>query len=271
MAFHVIIKGGDEDGRSFAVETPCVVGRAPSCQVRLASPKVSWEHLTLRDADGRLFAQGLSAEAVKVGGKKIRGEQRVVHGDLIELPGDVALLVEERVGAGNNKGQGVNIPLVLVAAALLMAGAFTVYQTIKPKPAVFRPFTAAHWRTAHELLAERIDVWVERGDFPEEAGTLFRDGWRMNLASNPTAALENWDKLRTALMTLRVPGENADLDGSIVEEAGLSPLTLRVVSGYELSKSIQSDPTWASDANFASALSWFVKGQADWSRSKVNQ
>jgi predicted component of type VI protein secretion system len=85
MAFHVTVKGGPDDGVSFRVDGQAIVGRGPRCQVQLTDQAVSWEHAALQDQNGRLFVQNLAAAGIKVHGRSVAGEVRLVDGDEVEI------------------------------------------------------------------------------------------------------------------------------------------------------------------------------------------
>ncbi len=266
MSFHVTVQGGEDDGKSFRIDGQCVVGRAPGCQIRLGAPHVAWEHAALQDLSGRLFLQNLSASGVRVKGRRVTAEERLVHGDQIELGEDCQLVVEERVGSGG-RGIRLTMPLLFGALAVVATILFGVAQALREDEPPPPPMTIEHWRTAHQRLVVRMEDWEARGEFPEEAIVLFRDAWRLEIAYNDSAAVERWDTLRSLILTLPMPGGGLDTR-TIAESAGTSSRALDVIMDWAPDTSMSMDPRWRTDEAFADALSWFVQRRAQRAHEK---
>ena len=267
MSFQVKVQGGEDDGKSFRVEGQCVVGRAPGCAIRLTDAEVAWEHAALQDLAGRLFVQNLSASGVRLHGRTVTAEERLVHGDQVELTAGCQLLVEERVGG---EGRGIRLTLPVLFGALIFFGVVLLGVAValreeEPPP---QPVTIEHWRTAYNKLVVRMEEWEARGEFPEEAIVLFRDAWRLEIAYNLRGAAERWDTLRSLILTLPVPGGGSDRR-TIAESAGTTSRTLDVIMDWASDTSMSTDSRWRTDEAFADALSWFVQQRAQRAHEKL--
>lgn len=267
MSFHVTVQGGEDDGQSFRIVGQCVVGRAPECAIRLGSPRVAWEHAALQDVSGRLFLQNLSASGVSLNGRPVAAEERLGHGDQVELAEDCRLLVEERVGKGD-RGIRLTVPLVLGVVVLLGAVLFGVFQVLREEEPALPPVTIDHWRTAYQRLLVRMEEWEARGEFPDEAIVIFRDAWRYEIAYNDRAAARNWDTLRSLILTLPLPGGGLD-QPTIAESAGTTPRALDVIMDWAPDTSLSMDSRWRSDEAYADALSWFVQERSERAHEKL--
>ena len=265
MSFLVTVKGGEDDGKSFAIDGQAIVGRAPGCQVLLSDPKLSWETAALQDQAGRLFIQNLSASGVLVQGQQVTASQRLVNGDEIILTEDCTLVVEERIG--KEKGR-LKLPVFLGILALVGVAFLAVVQAMQeevPPPARKQ---LSHWRTAHQRLSQRMEEWNARGEFPAEAIVLFQDAWRLEIAQNHPKAMKRWNTMHAVLITLPLPGSGADRR-SIAEAAKYNARALDVVMDFDPNTSLSMDTRWNSDESYADALTWFVKKRAAFTRKKV--
>lgn len=267
MSFHLTVQGSEDDGKSFRVDGPCIVGRAPACQVCLADPQVAWEHTSLQDQAGRLYLQNLAASGVRVHGRPVTSEVRLNHGDVVELTPDCNLVVEERVG---RRGRGVRLtpPVLLGILAVFAVVLFAAFRALREETPPPPPRTLEHWRTAHQRLTQRMEDWVDRDQFPQEALALFRDAWRLEVAYNARGAEERWSALRSVLLTLPLPGRGAD-PRTIAEAASPTPRALDVIMDWAPDTSLSLDPRWRTDEAYADALSWFVQQRAERAREKM--
>lgn len=265
MSFLVTVKGGEDDGKSFAIDGQAIVGRAPGCQVLLSDPKLAWETAALQDQAGRLFIQNLSASGVLVQGQAITASQRLVNGDEIVLTDECSLVVEERIG--KDKGR-VKLPVFLGILAFIGVVFFAVVQAMQEETPPPAKKQLSHWRTAHQRLYQRMEEWNARGEFPEEAMVLFEDAWRLEIAQNQLQAMKRWDIVHAVLITQPLPGPNSDRR-SIAEVAKFNARALDVVMDFDPNTSLSMDTRWNSDESFADALTWFVKKRAAHTRKKV--
>lgn len=259
MAFHVTVKGGADDGRSFRVDGQAIVGRGPRCQIQLTDQSVAWEHAALQDQNGRLFVQSLSAAGIKQRGRSLVGEARLVDGDELEVCATTTLSVEERIGSERS---GLVAPITVALAVLaVVAVAIGALVMLRPKAPAAPPFGLANYRLAYTRLDERIAQWVAAGRFPVEAGTLFRDAWRLEMAYNEAGALERYEALSSALLTLEMPTINSEAN-TIAEGASLRPDALHAVLDwpervYEFNAELRSDEA------MADALVWFARQRSE--------
>lgn len=265
MSFHVTVKGGPDDGRSFRVDGQSIVGRGPRCQIQLTDPSVAWEHAALQDQNGRLFLQNLSAAGIKQNGRSVSGELRLVDGDEIEVCATTSLRVEERIGAGRS----LHLSPLVIGALVVLVGALAIGAVLwlRPAPTPPPPVTLDSWKTAYERLEERLEQWETDGRFPPEALTIFRDAWRLEMAFNDEEALQRYDALAAVLLTLPMPGGSYDAD-SIAEAASFEPDALKVLMDWP-------EPVFALDADhrtdeaMADGLVWFVRDRASKLRKKL--
>ncbi|MEO0652298.1 MAG: FHA domain-containing protein [Planctomycetota bacterium] len=259
MVFNVKIPSGPDEGRTFRVDGLCIVGRAPRCHAELSDPAVAWEHAALRDDSGRLFVRNLSAAGTKLNGRAVTAEARVVHGDEIELAVGTRLVVEESVGAKQSKS--LVLPLVLILVLLCAVVGVAATQSLGTEPAPPRQVGFEDWQRTFNQIADRLDRWEARSEFPSEATVILRDAWRLEMASNAVAALDRYEALGSVLLTLQLPGEPERR--TIAEAAGIEPETLN----YMLREGIgySGDPRrFETDEAFADALVWFARERA-WS------
>ncbi len=266
MAFHVTVHGGLDDGTSFRVEGQCIIGRAPRCQVLLSDPEVAWEHASLQDLAGRLFLQNLSAAGTRLKGHPVSAEARVIHGDEIEITPNCKLVVEEKIG--KDRGTTLTPPVLAGIIVILIALLFTGYKAMQPEPVQAEPVTLGNWMTAFDRLSARMEEWVDRGEFPEEALNIFRNAWRFEMAYNNEVAAESWDDLHSVLLTLELPGSGFGRR-SIAEAASPNQRALDVIMGWDQETNMSIDPQWRSDEAFADALTWFVRKRGISTNKKV--
>ena len=265
MAFHVTVKGGEDDGKSFKVDGQTIAGRSPDCSIRLTDPSVSWEHAALHDRAGRLVVQAISAAGLRVNGETVTSEGRLASGDRIELTDTCSLVVAERIGAEEKRRSGYLLPVTLLL--VLLVGAFGIGQALDDDEVPVPAMTIDHWRTAHRRLVDRMTEWQMRGEFPAEAEALFQDAFRLEVAGNRGLANERWETLRAVLLTLQVPGENHE-GLSFAEAASTGSRSLEVIMDWATDTSLSMNPTYRTDAAYADALFWFVNRRANSSRQE---
>ena len=72
MSARVFVLGGRQVGRSYRIDSGCVLGRGEECQVRLADRSVSRLHARLEEEDGVWYVVDLdSRNGVRVGGERV--------------------------------------------------------------------------------------------------------------------------------------------------------------------------------------------------------
>ncbi len=126
-------------GRSEIValdRTHYLVGRLPSCDLRLYSQTASREHAQLTNRDGRWYLAPVSGKAVLVNGAQVKEEVPLTHKMRLQLGGDELLFLDESGAAavtavrsqpgaqlaGNRWWLYAIGVLVLIAALWLWAG-----------------------------------------------------------------------------------------------------------------------------------------------------
>ncbi|MHC4126955.1 MAG: FHA domain-containing protein [Planctomycetota bacterium] len=269
MAFYLTVTQGADEGKTFRVEPgECVIGRSPSSTIVLEDDSVAWEHVMLREDGGRLVLQNLSAIGSRVRGRRVTDEVKLASNDEIELTEQCRVVVHQRLGGRAriiSKRTGV---LLGIGALVIVIGAVVAWQ-LKPAPPPPRRVTEAHWRQAYNRIEDRLEQWTARRVFPEEALTVYRDGWRLERAQNPAAAAAKWEQMRALLLTLPFPGAE-DEDTRIVEMAKTNSKALRVIMGWDLESS-STDFQWNTDETYADALVWFVRRRAEYSRRRAEE
>ena len=258
MAYYLTVTGGTDEGKTFRIEAgECLIGRSPSAQLLLRDDTVAWEHALVKETNGKLVLQNLSALGTRVKGRRITDEVRLNPNDEIQLSDRCRIILEQRLGRGGRDAPSrltavlltMLVLIVIVGGgALLLSGSS---EPLRPNP------TAKQWRQAYQRIDNRLEQWSGRGAFPQEAVTLYRDGWRLERAQNHTAALEKWKQLRGMLLRIPLPGADAE-ERTIAQCAGPDPTALGVVMGWNRQAS-SADFRWKSDEAFADALVWFVK------------
>ncbi len=269
MAFYVTVTQGADEGKTFQVEPgECVIGRSPSSTIVLQDESVAWEHVMLREAEGRLTVQNLSAAGTRVKGRRVTAELKLASNDEIQLTEQCRVVVHQKAGSGARRlSKRARLLLVaIVGVIVLVAGAAWLLQPDEPPR---RQFSHDHWRHAFSRIEDRLERWTERHDFPEEALTVYRDAWRLEQALNPAAAAERWERMRAMLLTIPFRRGNGK-EVRFAEMGGDDSKTLRVIAGYDTASS-STDFQWNTDDAYADALVWFVRNRAKYSRLRAEK
>ncbi len=269
MAFYVTVTQGADEGKTFQVEPgECVIGRSPSSTIVLQDESVAWEHVMLREAEGLLTVENLSAAGTKVKGRRVTSELKLASNDEIQLSEQCKVVVHQKAG-GRRRGLSKRARLVLIGlAALIVVVALAVWRLQPPEPPR-RQFTHDHWRHAFARIEDRLERWTDRNDFPEEALTVYRDAWRLEQALNPAAASERWERMRAMLLTIPFTRGNGK-EVRLAEMGGDDSRTLRVIAGYDTASS-STDFQWNTDDAYADALVWFVRNRAKYTRLRAEK
>jgi hypothetical protein len=123
-------------GRSDIVSlerTHYLMGRLPSCDLRLYSQTASREHAQLTVRDGRWYLTPVSGKVVLVNGSQVKEEVPLTHKMRLQLGGDELLFLDEggaKVVAEVPPGAATfagNRLLLYVIGALVLAGAFWLW------------------------------------------------------------------------------------------------------------------------------------------------
>ena len=95
---------------------------------------------------------------------------------------------------------------------------------------------------------------------------LYEEAWRLEQAVNYPEAAARWERLRMLLLTLPLPGPNAD--GFTIAQCAetVDDTALWIFMGLE---SGATDFKWNHDRAYADALTWFVRDRAKKSRRKA--
>jgi hypothetical protein len=123
-------------GRSDIVtldRTHYLMGRLPSCDLRLYSQTASREHAQLTARDGRWYLTPVSGKVVLVNGSQVKEEVPLTHKMRLQLGGDALLFLDEggatavaEVPPGATAFTG-NRLLLYVIGALVLAGALWLW------------------------------------------------------------------------------------------------------------------------------------------------
>lgn len=267
MAFHVTVKGGPDDGQSFRVDGQAIVGRGPRCQIQLTDQSVAWEHAALQDQNGRLFLQNLSAAGVKHHGRSVSGETRLTNGDEVAICATTSLVVEERIGG--DKASGVSPVILAVLVLVLLLGGVGAFVALRPKSVPVPNVTVDHWKTAYTRIDERLGQWEIEGRFPAEGRTLLQDAWRLEMAFNDPHALQRYEALSSALLTLAMPSRTSDAD-TIAEGASLKSDALKALMDWP-ERVYEFDAELRTDEALADGLVWFARERAKQLKTKLQR
>lgn len=272
VAFYVTVTQGADEGKTFRIEPgECTIGRSPSNTIVLHDESVAWEHALIREQDdGKLVLQNLSAMGTRVKGRRVTDETKISSNDEIELSDDCKVLIQQRLGRGAGPRLSRRAGVLLAAVGLVIvlgAGAAYLMRPAGPPP---RRVTMAHWKQGYIRIEHRMEQWVARRAFPEEALTVYRDAWRLEQALNPEAAAATWEQMRAILLTLPYPGAKKGEDTRMAEMAGPTSKALRVIMGWDLDSS-STDFRWNTDAAYADALAWFVRRRAEYTRQEAEE
>ena len=269
MAFYVTVTQGADEGKTFQVEPgECIIGRSPSSTIVLQDESIAWEHVMLREVEGRLTVENLSAAGTKVKGRRVTAELKLASNDEIQLTEQCRVVVTQKAGSGPRRVSKRARLLLVVFVGLIVLIAGTVWW-LQPAEPPRRQFTHDHWRHAFSRIEDRLERWTDRNDFPEEALTVYRDAWRLEQALNPAAASERWERMRAMLLTIPFTRGNGK-EVRIAEMGGDDSRTLRVIAGYDTASS-STDFQWNTDDAYADALVWFVRNRAKYSRLRAEK
>lgn len=258
MAYYLTVTSGDDEGKTYRIDREeCLIGRSPSAQLVLRDETVAWEHAIVRESNGRLMLQNLSALGTRVKGRRITDESRLNPNDEIQLSDRCRIIVEQRLGrAAGDRSSRMTAMLLTAAALMVIVGGGLALMLVTSDPE--RPAPGGrHWRQAYQRIDDRLESWAHAGEFPREAITLYRDGWRLEQAMNFAAAREHWQSLQGMLLRIPLPGPESD-GRTIAECAARNPKALGVIMGWDRQAS-SADFRWKSDEAYADALVWFVK------------
>ena len=265
MSYELVVISGADEGQRFEVaEGEMLIGRSGDAAVSLSDDSVAFEHAIVREMDGKLHVQNLSALGTIVRGRKITEETRLAANDEIELSRSCRILVEVSDDRGGSK-TGLLIAAAAALLLLVVAGAAVMVAGGGPRRV---PMTQAHWRTAYVNLGERMDLWQSEGRIPQDITLLFRNSWRQEKAGDYRAASEQWERLNSAMLSLPTPLLDDEESNTFAQIARPTPKALGVIMGWDKSV-VSTDFEWTTDEAYADALVWFVRKRAAISRSKV--
>jgi len=258
MAHYLTVTTGDDEGKTYRIDREeCLIGRSPSAQLVLRDETVAWEHALVRESSGRLTLQNLSALGTRVKGRRVTEEARLSPNDEIQLSDRCRIILEQRLGrAAGDRSSRLTVLLLTVAVLVIIVGgglALLLATTESARPAP----SGRHWRQAYQRIDDRLETWARQGEFPREAITLYRDGWRLEQAMNYVAARDHWQSLQRMLLRTRLPGPESD-GRTIAQCAAFRPEALGVIMGWDHQAS-SAEFRWKSDEAYADALVWFVK------------
>ena len=175
------------------------VGRAPTSDITLTHPSVSWEHALLRPRANLLHLEDLgSTNGTFVNGNRIAGDVMLREGHLVQF-GEVLFRLTRDTGATEPARHTAAFDMASWAAALVQ------FDTLMREPAVvphYQPIVAVASQTpiAYEVLgrsrldglrtpAEMFEVASELGHVAELSRLLRDEGVRQGAASLGQAAL----------------------------------------------------------------------------------
>jgi hypothetical protein len=268
LTFYVTVTEGASEGKTFRVEPgECVVGRAPSSTIVLEDESIAWEHALLREDNGRLILQNLSAQGTRVKGRRITDEVKLSSNDEVELSDQCKVVVHQRLRRGARRLSKRTSMILAVGGMLIVLGAAVVWM-VRPAEPPPPPLTLSHWQQAYKRIEHRMGQWTQKRVFPEEALAVYREAWRLEQALNPEAAALKWEQMRALLLTLPVPTPGDDT--RIAEHAGTTVKALRVIMGRDR-ESRSTEYRWNTDEAYADALVWFVRLRAEECRRQAEE
>lgn len=260
MAFYLTVNRGADEGRSFRIEPgEYLIGRSPSALIQLKDDSVAWEHAKVREQNGKLYIQNLSAAGVRVKGTRITDEVRVGPNTEIQLTEQCRMLVEERLAGGGTASGTQTVMLMILLLMIVVGGVGMLLSHREPKP---RPMLERHWRQAYTLLDSRMTKWIDEESFPPQAAELFREAWRMDQTGSYGPAAQKWAQLRALLLVLPMKFPSDYAHATWAEVAGPTPKALGIIMGWDR-EAASTDFAANTDTSYADALVWFVRKRAD--------
>jgi hypothetical protein len=269
MALYLTVTSGADEGKSFRVDAgECLIGRSPSSTIVLRDESVAWEHVMVRVDGGRATLQNLSALGTRVKGRRVSDEVRLGNNDEIELSEDCRVVIQQRIGRVAVRGRSrLLLPALAVALVIVILGG-VVYVALQPSEPPPRPVTERHWRQAYRRIEDRMDQWTKRGEFPEPGLAIYREAWGLEQAVNYLAAAAAWQRLRSLLLTVQLPGPNPENRTIAESPVASQQKALAVIMGWDLDTST-GGYQWDTDKAYADALTRFVKRRVEINRDRA--
>jgi hypothetical protein len=259
MTFYLRNSSDVDGAREVAVTGQCVVGRAPNCHLVVSDDGVAWEQVALADEGGRLYLTPTIARGVVLNETRIKGRTRVAKGDRITLSPETTILIDERVGADENKGLSplAGILLCILVLALAAIG-LEFYERQQKTISKFAGFSFDDYRRVHQYLGEQVGDWGRRGEFPIQLSADFNEAFQLEVASNDPGAHHLYRDLSRAFLVTPMPGGGTPPQ-SMAENAGHEENALLRLTSSVLGRSGSMELRSYSTEQIAGAVVGFVR------------